>query len=185
MKALLVSFSYPPVAGPGLERALELAQALPALGVETHVLSREDDGNGGSDPAARVPTQAWVHRTRHLGGTVPALDEGLTWNLTAIPAAIRLVRAHHIDRIVTVAPPHSVHLVGAAVKRATGASWLADLGERPGDSIAWLVTRQADAIACSSDGLAEAMQARRPSGRVSVRAGADTSSAADLLRSLA
>lgn len=185
MKALLVSFSYPPVGGPGLERALELARALPALGIETHVLSREHGGDGESEPAARVPTQAWVHRARHLGGTVPALDEGLTWNLTAIPAAVRLVRAHHIDSVVTVAPPHSVHLVGAAVKRTTGASWLADLAERPGDSIAWLVTRQADAIACSSDGLAEAMRARHPDCRVAVRAGEDAGSTADLLRSLA
>ncbi len=185
MKVLLVSFSYPPAAGPGLDRALELAQALPALGIETHVLSREDAREGGSEQVARVPTQAWVHRARHLGGTVPALDEGVTWNLTAIPAAVRLVRAHRIDGVVTVAPPHSAHLVGAAVKRTTGASWLADLAERPGDSIAWLVTRQADAIACSSDSLAEVMRARHPGGRVSVHAGDDAGSTADLLRSLA
>lgn len=213
MKALLVSYSYPPAAGPGLDRALELAQALPALGIETHVLSREDDGRRGDGPAARVPTQAWVHRARHVGpaavaGSGPepdpddlfarlaararrlgrqALqpDESVTWNLTAIPSAVRLVRTHHIGGVVTVAPPHSVHLVGAAVKRATGAAWLADLAERPGDGIAWLLTRQADAIACGSEEIAEAIRDRRPGGRVSVRAGEDAGCTADLLRSLA
>lgn len=213
MKALLVSFSYPPASGPGLDRALELAQALPALGIETHVLSRDDDGRQGGEPAARVPTQAWVHRARHVGpaavaGSEPepdpddlfarlaararhlgrqALqpDESVTWNLTAIPSAVRIVRAHHIDGVVTVAPPHSVHLVGAAVKRATGAAWLADLAERPGDGIAWLLSRQADAIACSSEEIAAAMRARRPDGRISIRAGEDAGSTADLLRSLA
>ena len=49
------------------------------------------------------------------------------WNLTAIPAAIRLVRKHEIDVVITTSPPNSIHLVGAAVKRATGARWVADL----------------------------------------------------------
>lgn len=213
MKALLVSFSYPPVPGPGLDRALELAQALPALGIDTHVLSREDDGRQEGDLAARVPTQAWVHRARHLGPAAGAVsgqepepddlvarlaararwlgrqalqpDESVAWNITAIPSAVRIVRAHHVDCVVTVAPPHSVHLVGAAVKRATGAAWLADLADQPGDGIAWLLTRQADAIACSSEEIAEALRARSPGGRVAVRAGEDAGSTADLLRSLA
>ena len=210
---LIVSFSYPPVPGPGLGRALELAQALPALGIETHVLSREENGHRDREEVTRVPTQAWVHRARHVGPAAVAEggeepesddlfsrlaararwlgrqalqpDESVTWNLTAIPAAVRLVRSHRIDGVVTVAPPHSVHLVGAAVKRATGAAWLADLGERPGDRIAWLVARQADAIACGSEEIAEATRARGPGGQVSVRAGEDAGSTADLLRSLA
>ncbi len=94
------------------------------------------------------------------------------------------MRAQGIDGVVTVAPPHSVHLVGAAVKRVTGATWLADLGERPGDRIAWLVSRQADAIACGSEEIAEAMRARGPGAQVSVRAAEDAGSTADLLRSL-
>jgi hypothetical protein len=215
VKVLIVSFSYPPVSGPGLDRALELARTLPALGIETHVLARDADERHGHEEAARVPTQAWVHRARHLGpeaalresGEEPdsddvfariaarvrwlgrqALqpDEYAAWNLTAIPSAVRLVRSHRIDGVVTVAPPHSVHLAGAAVKRVTGAAWLADLGERPGDRIAWLVSRRADAIACGSEEIAEAMRARSPGGHVvSIRGGDDDGSTADLLRSLA
>ena len=213
MKVLLVSFSYPPVSGPGLERTVELAASLPALGIETHVLAPEDDRRAAREEAARVPTQAWVHRARHIGaaeaepadevdpadvfariasraralGRVVLPPDGSTaWNVTAIPSAVRLVRSHRIDGVVTVAPPHSVHLVGAAVKRVTGAVWLADLGERPGDRIAWLVSRQADAIACGSEEIAEAMRARGPGGQVvSIRAGDDDGSTADLLRSLA
>ena len=47
-------------------------------------------------------------------------DENVTWNATAIPAAIRIVRAEGIDVVVTTSPPNSVHLVGAAVKRVDG-----------------------------------------------------------------
>ena len=51
----------------------------------------------------------------------------MPWNLTAIPAAIRIVKREGIDVVLTTSPPSSVHLVGAAVKRATGARWVADL----------------------------------------------------------
>lgn len=209
---LLVSFSYPPVSGPGLERTLELARALPALGIETHVLAPEDERRADREEAARVPTQAWVHRARYVG-PAPANaareaeledvfarlaararslgrqalqpDESVSWNITGIPTAIRLVRRHRIDGVVTVAPPHSVHLIGAAVKRITGAAWLADLGDSPGDGISWLVARQADAITCGSDAIAKAVRARGPGGRVvSVQHDEDLDSTAEVLRSL-
>ena len=37
------------------------------------------------------------------------------------------VKNEQIDAVITTSPPGSVHFVGAAVKRATGALWLADL----------------------------------------------------------
>ena len=98
----------------------------------------------------------------------------MSWNLTAIPAAIRLARAEQIDVVVTTSPPNSVHLVGAAVKRATGAKWVADLRdslvahphrraeslavrakEKVDEGVARLVARSADAITCVSDAIAE------------------------------
>ncbi len=54
-------------------------------------------------------------------------DENVSFNLTAIPAAIRIVRQEGIDVVITTSPPGSIHLVGAAVKRATGVRWIADL----------------------------------------------------------
>ena len=54
-------------------------------------------------------------------------DEAATWNLTAIPAALKIARQESIDVVITTSPPGSVHLVGAAVRRATGARWIADL----------------------------------------------------------
>ena len=206
MKVLLVSYAYPPLAGASADRAVDLARSLPALGIETHVLAPElPDGTDSSG----VATQAWVHRVRQivrpaapdsgagdlgarLAGTGRALgrrvlrsDEGASWNLTAIPAAVRLARGLSLDAVVTVGPPHSVHLIGIAVKRAARAAWLADLGGRPGDGMGWLVTRQSDAITCHSDDLADALRARtggRPVASVELDPAAST---ADLLRSLA
>ena len=212
MKVLLVSFYWPPAGGGGVQRPLKLAQYLPALGFEMHVLAPDDPRWVHADPDLRVPSQAWVHRARYIGpsGRKPseelagkdgleraatqarlfgrrllAPDENVSWNLTAIPAAIRLVREHGIHVVITTSPPNSVHLVGAAVQKATGARWLADLRdsvvahphrraesiavrakERVDGAIARAVAGRADAIVCVSDAIAEEVRSLRPRGPV-------------------
>jgi glycosyltransferase involved in cell wall biosynthesis len=212
VKVLLVSFYFPPAGGGGVQRPLKLAQYLPALGIETHVLAPDDPQWIHRDEALRVPTQAWVHRARYLGpvGRKPAEelhgkeglarlatqtrllgrralvpDENVSWNLTAIPAAIRLVRKHEIDVVITTSPPNSIHLVGAAVKRATGARWVADLRdsvvahahrrsesravrakEKVDVGVAKLVAHSADAVVCVSDFIADEVRTLAPRGRV-------------------
>jgi glycosyltransferase involved in cell wall biosynthesis len=212
VRVLLVTMYFPPAGGGGVQRPLKLAQYLPALGIETHVLAPDDPKWVHRDPDLRIPTQAWVHRVRYLGpkarkpaeelhgteGFERALvhariasrrllvpDASVTWNLTAIPAAIRIARREAIDAVITTSPPGSVHFVGAAVKRATGASWLADLRDplianphRRADTaatrakqaaaagVARLVARSADAIACVSDAIADEVRALEPRGEV-------------------
>ena len=204
MKVLLVSMYFPPAGGGGVQRPLKFATHLPALGIETHVLAPDDPKWVHRDDDLAPPTQAWVHRVRYLGpkGRLPAEelhgltgieraarkaglslrralapDENVTWNLTAIPAAIRIVKREQIDVVITTSPPTSVHLIGAAVRRATGARWIADLRdslvsnphrrtesvlvrakERTGESVARLVARNADAVVAVSDPIAEEMR---------------------------
>ena len=212
MKILLVTFYFPPAGGGGVQRPLKFATHLPALGVETHVLAPDDPRWIHSDPEERPPTQAWVHRVRYLGprGRRPAEelhgtqglertatqlrlfgrrllvpDENVPFALTAAPAAIRLVREHGIDAVITTSPPSSVHLVGAAVKRATGVRWVADLRdsltqnphrryesgavrlkERGVAAVARAVARRADAIVTVSDAIAAEARTLDPRGRV-------------------
>jgi len=195
-----------------VQRPLKLAQYLPAMGVETHVLAPDDPRWIHRDDELRMPSQAWVHRARYVGvsggkpsevlaGTqgvgrlatkarlqlrrlvVP--DENATWALTAIPAGIRIVREHGIDVVVSTSPPPSTHLIAAAIARATGARWVADLRDslvahahRRSDTVATktkasmhrrvarLVASRADAITCVSDAISEETRALGPSGRV-------------------
>ena len=201
MKLLLVSLYFPPAGGGGVQRPLKFATHLPGFGIETHVLAPDDPKWIHTDDELETPTQAWVHRARYIGpkGRKPAEelhgregldrlsrqarlfgrrlllpDENVSWNLTAVPAAIRIIRREGIDTVLTTSPPSSVHLVGAAAKWATGAKWVADLrdsvlahphrrpeqlaartketGER---SIASLIARNADAVVAVSDAIAE------------------------------
>jgi glycosyltransferase involved in cell wall biosynthesis len=220
VKLLLVSLYFPPAGGAGVQRPLKFATHLPALGIETHVLAPDDPKWVHADPELQPPTQAWIHRARYVGpkGRKPAEelhgrrgldrashqarlafrrvlvpDENVSWNFTAIPTAVRIVRDEGIDVVLTTSPPSSVHLVGAAVKRATGVRWVADLRdslvahphrrperfaarakERTAETVARLVARSADAIVAASEAIADEAQALRPRGRVTTIAnGAD------------
>ena len=212
MKVLLVTLYFPPAGGGGVQRPLKFATHLPALGIETHVLAPDNPKWIHMDEELRAPTQAWVHRVRYVGprgrrpseelhgkhGLERALtqarllprrlivpDEAATWNVTAIPAALRIARAEKIDVVLTTSPPGSVHLVGAAVKRTLGVRWIADLRDsllahqdRRADTLAvrvksrtvrivgGVVARNADAIVTAFDSIGEEMRALSPTGRV-------------------
>jgi glycosyltransferase involved in cell wall biosynthesis len=214
VKVLLVTMYFPPAGGGGVQRPLKLAQYLPALGIETHVLAPDDPKWVHRDPGLRVPTQAWVHRARYLGprarkpaeelraaeGLDRALvqaqvtarrlllpDASVMWNLTAIPAAIRIARREGIDAVITTSPPASVHFVGAAVRRATGARWIADLRDpivanqhrrddtaaararqAANEQVARLVARRADAVTCVSEAIANEVRGLKARGTVRV-----------------
>jgi glycosyltransferase involved in cell wall biosynthesis len=237
VKALIVSFYFPPAGGGGVQRPLKLAQYLPAMGIETHVLAPDDPRWMHRDEGLRMPSQAWVHRARYVGvsggkpsevlagtqGLERALtrarlqlrrlvvpDENATWALTAIPAGIRLVRRHEIDVVVSTSPPGSTHLIAAAIARATGARWVADLrsalfpraypraalvahAHRRADTaatkakaamherVARLVAGRADAITCVSDAISEETRKLGPKGRVvTIPNGADFDDVAGL-----
>jgi glycosyltransferase involved in cell wall biosynthesis len=213
VKILLVTLYFPPAGGGGVQRSLKFATHLPALGIETHVLAPDDPKWLHTDDELQPPTQAWVHRARYLGprGRRPAEelhgrrgldrasrharllfrrllvpDENVPWNLTAIPAAVRIARAEGIDAVITTSPPGSVHLIGAAVKRAVGIPWIADLRDslvahphRRGHEnvatrakqqaavmVAKLVARHADAVIAVADAIAEEARGLSPAGRV-------------------
>jgi glycosyltransferase involved in cell wall biosynthesis len=212
MKLLLVTLYFPPAGGGGVQRPLKFASHLPALGIETHVLAPDDPKWVHEDADLPLPTQAWVHRARYVGprgrriadeqhgrtGMELALlrassigrrllvpDENVTWNATAIPKAISIARQEGIDVVLTTSPPGSVHLIGAAVKRATGAKWVADLRDslalhahrssegvgarakqKARAGIAHLVARQADAIVTAAEAITEETRGLSPRGRV-------------------
>jgi len=212
VKLLLVTLYFPPAGGGGVQRPLKFASHLPALGVETHVLAPDDPKWVHEDADLPLPTQAWVHRARYVGprgrriadeqhgrtGMELALlrassigrrllvpDENVTWNATAIPKAISIARQEGIDVVLTTSPPGSVHLVGAAVKRATGAKWVADLRDslalhahrssegvgarakqKARAGIAHLVARQADAIVTAAEAITVETQGLSPRGPV-------------------
>ena len=203
MRLLIVSLYWPPAGGPGVQRPLKLAGHLADLGLDVHVLAPDDPKWLHRDPAPAVHPAVTVHRARNVGPRArrPAEelarargldrlalqaelglrgllvpDASVLWNLTAAPAAIRLVRRLRPDVVLTTSPPGSVHLAGLAAKRATGVRWVADLRDsltqhahrrrevRGEATLARLVARHADAIVCVSEAIAAETSALAPRG---------------------
>jgi glycosyltransferase involved in cell wall biosynthesis len=207
VRILIVALYFPPAGGAGVQRPLKLAAHLPDLGIETHVLAPDDPKWLHRDETLVVPPRAVVHRARNLGPAArrPAEelygrrglgrlgvharlvfrrllvpDASVLWNVTAIPAALRIVRRERIDVVLTTSPPGSAHLVGAAVKRMVGVPWVADLRDsiarhphrrrdlRGEARLARLVAGRADAVVCATSGIAEEMRALGHRGRLAV-----------------
>jgi glycosyltransferase involved in cell wall biosynthesis len=214
MKVLLVTMYFPPAGGGGVQRPLKFATHLPSFGIETHVLAPDDPKWVHRDDEAVPPTQAWVHRARYHGprGRIPSEelhalegfdrlryqagavfrralvpDKSVTWAPNAIPAAIRIVKREQIDAVLTTSPPNSINLIGAAIKKATGVKWIADLrdplvadADNPVERlparakenvqrvVARLVASQADAIVTAWDGIADEIRAYEPKAPITV-----------------
>jgi glycosyltransferase involved in cell wall biosynthesis len=214
MKVLLVTMYFPPAGGGGVQRPLKFATHLPSFGIETHVLAPDDPKWVHRDEEATPPSQAWVHRVRYYGprGRIPSEelyalegldrvryqagalfrralvpDKSVTWAPNAIPAAIRIVKREGINAVLTTSPPNSINLIGAAVKRATGVKWIADLRdpliadadnpverlparakERTQVVVARLVASQADAIVTAWEGIADEIRGFKPRATVTV-----------------
>src|SRR5581483_8991985 len=128
MRLLVVSLYWPPAGGPGVQRPLKLSGHLAGLGHEVHVLAPDDPKWLHRDPSVETPSGVTVHRARNLGprarrpaeelraargldrlvvraeltaraALVP--DASVAWNLTAVPAALRLVRRLGIEAVLT------------------------------------------------------------------------------------
>ena len=157
MRALIVSYYFPPAGGGGVQRVLKLCKHLPALGWDVDVLAPDDPKWVAHDPglAADIPAGTVVHRARYRGPSdessaadVLAGAEGLrgvatraglygrqllvpdprvVWVPDAARAAVRLVRERSASVVLTTSPPSSAHMIGNLVARRTGVPWIADL----------------------------------------------------------
>jgi glycosyltransferase involved in cell wall biosynthesis len=205
MRVLLVTMYFPPAGGGGVARPTKLAGHLADLGFDVHVLAPDDSKWLYRDDELSIPPNVQVHRARYMGprGRLPAEelhglegfdralrqagllsrrllvpDEFVSWGLTAIPAARRIVRNEEVDVLVTTSPPASVNLIGAAVKQVTGVNWVADLRdsvaanpdrrverlavrmkEQAQAAVGHLVARWADAVVTVSDAISSEMRA--------------------------
>ena len=157
MRALIVSYYFPPAGGGGVQRVLKLCKHLPAFGWDVDVLAPDDPKWVAHDPglAAEIPPATVVHRARYRGpsderpvadvlagarglsGAVTRAriygrrlllpDPRVVWVPDAARAASRIVRDRSADVVLTSSPPSSAHMVGSLVARRTGVPWVADM----------------------------------------------------------
>jgi glycosyltransferase involved in cell wall biosynthesis len=148
-RLLLVTYYYPPLAGSGVFRPLRLSKYLPRRGWNVTVLTVTDRVRTLKDPAlvAEIPPAVHVRRsgsleprtlflalnriglralTRRLEPWLMVPDDQRGWVLPARRQGLALIREERPDVILSTAGPYSAHLVGLALKRASGLPWVAD-----------------------------------------------------------
>jgi glycosyltransferase involved in cell wall biosynthesis len=157
VRALIVSYYFPPAGGGGVQRVLKLCKHLPAFGWDVDVLAPDDPKWVAHDPglAAEIPPGTVVHRARYRGPSdeqpvadvlagarglrgvatragvygrqLLVPDPRVVWVPDAARAAVRIVRERSASVVLTTSPPSSAHMVGSLVARRTGIPWVADL----------------------------------------------------------
>ena len=141
-RILMVAFHFPPQRGSsGVQRTLKFSRYLGASGWQPVVLSAHPRAyaHKGDDQLRDVPQDIVVHRafaldaSRHLAvkgryvGPLALPDRWVSWALGAVPAGLRLIRAHRPAVIWSTYPIATAHLIGLALRRLTGIPWVADL----------------------------------------------------------
>lgn len=138
---LLIAFHYPPCAtSSGLQRTLSFSIHLRDHGWRPMVLTVKPAAHERSSDQQLhdIPKDVIVKRTialdiaRHLSlrgrywSRLALPDRWRTWSVTAIPAALKLIRQHNVDVIWSTYPIATAHKIGAAVAQASGVPWVAD-----------------------------------------------------------
>lgn len=137
-KLLLISYFFPPFGGAGVQRALKLSRAAPAMGwTVPAVVSAEPGTSEARDPTlmAQIDSDCQVLRPHvwRPGGLTRLVAPWMSpdpyrgWLSGALKAARAAVVAHSPDAILSTSMPYTAHLVALAIRRETGLPWVADL----------------------------------------------------------
>jgi glycosyltransferase involved in cell wall biosynthesis len=140
-RVLMIAFHYPPCFGSsGVLRTLKFSRYLPVHGWRPTVLSAHPRAYQAVNMAqmGEIPSGVEVIRPfaldshRHLAihgkslGLTALPDQWSSWCLGAVPAGLRLIRAHRPDVIWSTYPIASAHLIGLVLHRLSGIPWVAD-----------------------------------------------------------
>ncbi len=191
---LMIAYHFPPIAGSsGVQRTLQFARHLPALGWRPIVLSISPRAYRRTSPdlLADIPSEAIVVRAfgldaaRHLSllGLYPGFaarpDRWASWIPGALLLGRRVLRRHRPAAIWSTFPIASAHRIALGLHAHSGLPWIADFRDpmaqpdyppEPAarDRLARLeasVARHASAATFTTPGALSAYAARHPARR--------------------
>jgi len=183
----------PHVITPGVPGGLPLDPSLSDLLPEEVLVvrtgSRRPRSAGGPTAAAGTPQPVRGFRSRlrsrlrrFILGSLLQPDRHVTWLPAAVTAGVREVLRSKAEIIISLGPPHSVHLAGLACSLLTGRPWVAYFGDLwlldgyidwaslPRSRAFWsrilegLAVRSADGIITTTDGSSSYFRGRYGTG---------------------
>jgi hypothetical protein len=160
---LFISYQFPPIGGPGVQRSVNLCRLLPESGYQPIVLTideasiREGDYLKDETLLTMVGDQTIIYRTparesNRFRNTLMRLkvfrlfwfaffplfwEKSAVWPFTVRRKAREIIRKHGIRLVYTTSGPFSTLLLGHSLKKKLGVHWVADLRDPYTDSYAW------------------------------------------------
>lgn len=163
MKALIITYYWPPSGGSGVQRWLKFVKYLPEYGVTpvvytadnpeyavtdtslnedvspdlkvlrgsiwepNNLLSKIGSGQKNVSSGFLEPRPSLANRLlRFIRANVFIPDARMFWIRPSVRLLTEYLKTNEIDVIITTGPPHSVHLIGLALKKRFGLNWVAD-----------------------------------------------------------
>ncbi len=139
---LVISYTFPPMGGAGVQRTLKFVKYLPEYGWNSHVLSAQPLKSGLRDEGLLkdVPQGTPVIYTKalRLFHRIPwrirdlitrwllTVDEQVGWYPFAISAGMQIIQQSPVKMIYSTAPPYTNHLVAHYLHQKTNLPWVAD-----------------------------------------------------------
>ena len=154
----MVAYHFPPLRGSsGIQRTLRFVQQLPKFGWDPIVLTADPRvyEDTAQDQMQEIPEGTVVERAFALNtardlslfgrypGALALPDRWATWRYAAVPAGMRMIRAHRPDAIWSTYPIATAHVIGARLAEKSGLPWIADFRDPmaqdgyPSDPRAW------------------------------------------------
>ena len=151
---ILVSYYWPPAGGSGVQRWWYFTNQLAKRGWKIDVITVQDPIGSPNDDSLQVqthpninvlPLSIWEPGKRFYHADKPRAKGGLVYHVIRwvranfffpdarqffIKPAIRLInkrlKEQPVDWLITTGPPHSMHVVGYALRKTNNIQWLAD-----------------------------------------------------------
>lgn len=134
---LVISHYYPPSQAPESVMTNKLASRLSMLGHNVCILAGKHAGCERNDETLKVHDGVKVYRCRSIRNLlidqlatrrfIP--DAEVTWIPFAERESKKIIRAEHIDVILSRSMPVSDHLLGLRLKKSTGLPWIASFSD--------------------------------------------------------
>jgi len=142
-RLLMVAYMFPPIGGIGAQRPAKFARYLPEFGWEADVLAGEPEPGGNTDETLLegLPGDTVIRRVRapraglyelparalKLNVKWTAVPDKLKgWKRPAVKEGLRMLAEREYDAIYSTSYPYTGHMVGLALKLASGLPWIAD-----------------------------------------------------------
>jgi hypothetical protein len=137
-KVLILSYYFPPNAGAHVQRVAKFAKYLPEFGYEPVVLTTGNITGRRDDELLKDIKDINIYYSPDYGKMIPGgikkifsrffqPDKQISWKITAVSKALKIIREKKIDLILTSSPPHSMSCIASVISEISGLPLVIDM----------------------------------------------------------